>query len=112
MRSVLTADHDIPDRAPLSIRPSEKVHVGERDTQWPAFVFVTSSSGSGWVPARYIEVHGETGTVLTSYNTVELPAVEGETVEVLHDDVESGWSWCRNTDGQEGWIPNSVLRAV
>ncbi len=106
---VLTADHGIPERAPLVTQPGDIVQVGERDTEWPAFVFVTASRGAGWVPARYIDIDGSVGTVRVGYDTTELPAVMGESVDVVEDDAESGWSWCRNSDGREGWVPHRVL---
>ncbi|MFB7213558.1 SH3 domain-containing protein [Streptomyces sp. NPDC056255] len=42
----------------------------------------------------------------------QLPASEGDTVDVLKDDPESGWSWCRDSSGREGWVPHRVLRAA
>jgi hypothetical protein len=111
VRYVLTADHEIPERAPLVLEPGDIVQVGERDTEWPAFVFVTAPRGSGWVPARHIDIDGSVGVVRAAYDTTELPAASGERVEVVEDDPESGWSWCRNADGREGWIPHRVLAA-
>ena len=64
------------------------------------------------MPARHIAIDGSVGTVITAYDTTELPATSGETGEVLVDDSESGWSWCRNADGREGWIPHRVIAAV
>lgn len=109
MRYVLTADHEIPERATLVIEPGDEVQVGDRDTEWPAFVFVMAAQGTGWVPARHLDIDGSHGTVRVGYDTTELPATSGEIVDVLDDDPESGWSWCRNADGREGWIPHRVL---
>lgn len=109
MRAQLTADHEIPERAPLSVRPGERVTVGERDTEWPAFVFVTAANGCGWVPARHLDIDGTTAFVRTGYDTTELAARTGDVVQILADDVESGWSWCRDAAGREGWVPNRVL---
>ena len=109
MLSMLIADHEIPERPPLVVRPGDVVQVGDRDTEWPAFVFVAASHGTGWVPARHLDVDGPVGVVRAGYDTTELPAVTGETVDVVEDDPESGWSWCRNADGREGWIPHRVL---
>ncbi|GAA2101154.1 SH3 domain-containing protein [Brevibacterium salitolerans] len=85
------------------------MQVGDRDEEWPAFVFVIAANGSGWVPSRFIDIDGQTGVVREGYDTTELPARKGEYVEVLRDDAESRWSWCRNGDGREGWIPHKVL---
>lgn len=40
----------IPNRPPLHLAVGEQVQVGQHDTQWPEFVFVTTSHGTGWVP--------------------------------------------------------------
>ncbi|QIM15652.1 hypothetical protein G7067_03235 [Leucobacter insecticola] len=112
MRYIVTADHEIPTRAPLKIAPGEEVSIGDRDTEWPAFVFVTAPTGTGWVPARHINERGSTGTVLVAYDTTELPVSAGEMVEALSNDPESGWAWCRNQSGREGWVPHRVLRAM
>lgn len=101
--------HEIPDRAPLQIEPGAVVSVGERDTTWPAFVFVTAAGGSGWVPVRHLSADSGPATVLTPYDTAELPVEAGETVTVLSRDDESGWWWCRAQSGREGWVPLRIL---
>lgn len=83
--------------------------MGEWDTDWPAFVFVTTDHGSGWVPGRYLAISGSSASVVTGYDTTELSAETGTEVDVLVDDAESGWSWCRSGAGVEGWVPNRVL---
>jgi hypothetical protein len=37
-----TAPHEIPDRPPIQVVPGQEVQVGRRDTEWPAFVFITT----------------------------------------------------------------------
>ncbi len=106
---VATEAHEIPNRAPLQIEPGEVVSVGERDTTWPAFVFVTAAGGSGWVPARHLSAGSGPATVLTTYDTTELPVEAGDTVTVLRRDDESGWLWCRAESGREGWVPLRIL---
>ena len=51
---VATEAHAIPERPPLSLTSGDVVTVGRRDADWPAFVFVTTAQGSGWVPSRYL----------------------------------------------------------
>ena len=112
VQSVLISDHEIPERPPLRVDVGEVVEVGDRDTQWPAFVFVTTADGSGWVPARYIDIDGSVGVVRVPYDTTELFASKGERVDIVRDDPESEWSWCRNDEGREGWVPHRVLAAM
>jgi hypothetical protein len=93
----------------MRLEPGEQVVVGERDTTWPEFVFVTSDHGEGWVPARHLSAGHGPATVEESYDTTELPTVEGELLEVIRRDDQSGWWWCRSSDGREGWVPINTL---
>jgi hypothetical protein len=83
--------------------------VREHDDEWPAFVFVVTRQGSGWVPERHLERAGSTAVVKTTYDTTELPTREGEELEVLSEDLPGGWMWCRTRDGREGWVPARTL---
>ncbi|MFA3843305.1 SH3 domain-containing protein [Streptomyces aureus] len=79
---------------------------GERDTEWPAFVFFTTDSGAGWVPERYLDASRPTATVQHAYNTQELPVAAGDELVMVEDDPESGWSWCEDSPGCAGWVPH------
>lgn len=109
MRVVLLSDHVVPERAPLQVVAGELVEVGEQNADWSAFVFVATPRGSGWVPRRHIDITGSKGIVRVDYDTTELACSRGEHVDVLHNDADSGWSWCRNSKGCEGWVPNRLL---
>ena len=101
--------HRVPERAPIRVGVGQEVRVGERDTDWPEFVFVRTESGSGWVPARHLSVAGDRGVVHTAYDTTELPTEVGDVLDVLVEDEQSGWVWCRAASGDQGWVP---LRTV
>lgn len=108
-RAVAKTAHEIPDRAPLQIGVGDEVKVGERDSEWPEFLFVTAAHGSGWVPARHLSASKGVAQVVTPYDTTELPTEAGELLEVLAEDPESGWMWCRANSGREGWVPAKTL---
>jgi hypothetical protein len=108
---VAISAHEIPDRAPIQVQIGDQVDVGERDTEWPAFVFVTTHSGSGWVPERHLDRAGATAVVKQQYDTTELPTDEGEELEVLREDLTSGWLWCRANNDREGWVPERTVAA-
>jgi hypothetical protein len=107
--------HSIPDRAPIVVVLGDELTIGDRDDEWPAFVLVTTSTGSqGWVPqmqlTRIGEGHkGKKGakkyTARSRYDTTELPVGEGTELTVLEADLGSGWLWCRDPHGREGWVP-------
>ncbi|WP_221584873.1 SH3 domain-containing protein [Microbacterium sp. G2-8] len=109
MRIRVTADHQTPDRAPLRLAPGDAVRVGERDDEWPAFVFASAEKGEGWVPERILDGARPDAVVREAYDTQELAVRSGDIVRLLHDDAESGWSWCRDALGDEGWIPHRAL---
>lgn len=103
--------HVVPDRPPISVAAGDRVEVGERDTTWPAFAFVTTTGGSGWVPARYIEYDASTssGVMLEPYDTTELATMTGEVLTVVATDELSSWTRVRNTAGLEGWVPDNTI---
>jgi variant SH3 domain-containing protein len=47
--------------------------------------------------------------VRTAYDTTELPAEVGDTLDVVVEDLQSGWVWCRSRHGDEGWVPVRAL---
>lgn len=73
--------HEIPDRAPLQLTVGDEVQAGVHDSEWPELVFVTAA------------------------RTTELPTRVGEVLDVLAEDVISGWLWCRSSSGRQGWVP-------
>ncbi|MGH7722287.1 MAG: GNAT family N-acetyltransferase [Candidatus Dormibacteria bacterium] len=103
--------HQVPDRNPLHLSVGERVEVGDRDREWPEFVFVTAAHGSGWVPSRHLSNSAGTAIVETAYNTTELPTEAGEVLEVVVEDSLSGWLWCRSAGGREGWVPSRTVEA-
>jgi len=108
--------HVIPDRPPISVAAGERVKVGERDTTWPAFAFVNTTDGSGWVPARHIAYDGGqatgNGVMLEPYDTTELATEADEVLTVVAADELSGWSRVRNTAGLEGWVPDNTIEPL
>lgn len=101
--------HEIPERSPLQLAVGQRVRVGERDTEWPEFVFVTAAHGSGWVPARHLSTASGTALVTMAYDTTELSTRVGDVLEVVAEDLPSGWLWCRARAGREGWVPIKTL---
>lgn len=101
--------HSVPERAAIQLAVGDEVEVGERDSEWPAFVFVTTSTGAGWVPARYLSCLSGHAVMQAAYDTGELATEVGEILEVVVEDRPSGWIWCRSKDGREGWVPLKTL---
>jgi hypothetical protein len=107
-----TAPHEIPDRPPIQVVPGQQVQVGQRDTEWPAFVFITTGNGAGWVPERYLDTSSDPAEAITSYDTTELATTAGEELILIERDDPSGWARVRNAAGSEGWVPLRTIEPV
>jgi hypothetical protein len=94
------------------LEKGERVTVGDRDTTWPAFVFVVSPHGEGWVPARHLTADSGAAIVVEAYDTTELALGPDQEVLVLARDAASGWWWCRTDDGSVGWVPAKALITI
>lgn len=88
------------------------MQVGDRDTEWPEFVFVTAPHGMGWVPARHLSQPTGNAVVQTAYDTTELPTRVGEVLEVVTEGIVSGWLWCHSGNGREGWVPVRTVEEI
>jgi hypothetical protein len=107
-----TTGHTIPQRPPIQVHPGQRAEVGERDTEWPAFVFVTTDQGAGWVPERHLDTSSDPAVVVTGYDTTELATTAAEKLTLVERDEPSGWAWVRNAAGQEGWVPMRTVEPM
>jgi pimeloyl-ACP methyl ester carboxylesterase len=99
-------EHRPPDRPPLRVRPGQQVGIGELDDEWPAFRWCKAAAIGGWVPDRFLRASGDgVAVVERAYDTTELAGDPGDELTVLEADDESGWLWCRDAAGAEGWMP-------
>ena len=78
-----TAAHTIPQRPPIRVTPGQQVQAGQRDTDWPAFVFITTDDGAGWVPERHLDTSSDPAVVITAYDTTELATTGGEELTLI-----------------------------
>ena len=107
-----TTAHTIPERPPIRVRPGQPVRAGQRDAEWPSFVFITTDDGAGWVPERYLDTSSDPVVVITSYDTTELATAAGEQLTLIKQDDPSGWAWVRNAAGREGWVPLRTIEPM
>jgi hypothetical protein len=105
------AMHRAPDRPAIRVEPGDSVTLGERDNEWPQFVWTDLAIGlGGWVPAMLFDRDSGPATALQSYDTRELDADDGERL-ILHHELAAWW-WAENNHGTCGWIPARVLRIL
>lgn len=97
--------------APFSVHAGETFQISERVNLWndnPAWVWiwcVDFRGRGGWVPKNAFAVSpgGLVGTAFFAYTAEELTVRVGD--ELLAYQEESGWIWCKTSDGRSGWVP-------
>ncbi len=96
---------------PLVVSAGEQLMIGAKETSWSGWVWCTDRHGkSSWVPEKYIERGGNTGTAICHYDATELSVNVEE--ELIMGEEESGWIWCMNREGQWGWVPADCIEKL
>lgn len=109
MRARVTRDYRTQYPNPIGFAEGEVVQLGARDTEWPAFAWVTTADGNaGWAPGDWLEPLADgRARALRDYTARELDVGAGSAVTLLH--ALGGWWWCRRDDGHDGWVPDTHL---
>ena len=103
-RARVIVTHRAPDRPAIRVVAGDTVTLGDRDIDWPHFVWATLASGlGGWMPAAMFDAERGAARARDDYDTRELDAEAGE-VLVLHHEIADWW-WAENVLGTTGWIP-------
>lgn len=96
---------------PIRLEAGDRVRTVAREDDVEGWTWcVREPDGrEGWVPTSLL--HPVAGTadarVARAYTALELNARAGEKVTALRE--EAGWYWCRNSAGEEGWLPNGIF---
>ncbi|GCE21269.1 SRPBCC family protein [Dictyobacter kobayashii] len=96
-------------RAGESFEVSGKVDAWDGNSDW-IWIWCTDPRGkSGWVSKNMIDFHadGKTGSARSAYTARELTVSVGN--ELMGDQADSGWLWCTNRQGENGWVPLAHL---
>ena len=110
-RARAIASHRPPDRPAIQVQAGDRVTLGERDTEWPQFVWTALASGlGGWVPSALFDAEGGQASALQDYDTRELEVAAGDTL-TLHREL-AGWWWATNASGDGGWIPARAVEVI
>ena len=94
---------------PISVRRGETVALGKRDTDYPGWIWATSTVNgkSGWVPEHFLQIEGERASCLRDYSAKELSVSEGDIVTIREELL--GWALVEAEAGGVGWVPQSHL---
>lgn len=108
MRIITISPHTSDYPTPISFVPGDRLLLGKRDSEYPGWVWVTTSSGEeGWAPEVYIAPNSSNeGIALEPYTAKELNTVPGESL-ISHREL-SDWLWVENKHGECGWVPKKT----
>jgi hypothetical protein len=106
------ADYEEKDTQPLFLKPGDEVHVGRADHAWPGWVWASDAAGNdGYVPEEILRPLGDGRFCATAaFNPTVLTIRRGDPLESLSQ--IHGWHWCRNAQGNEGWVAGYLLRPL
>ncbi|MBK1826761.1 SH3 domain-containing protein [Haloferula rosea] len=109
---VTNADYEEKDINPLRLSAGGEVTVGPVDRAWPGWVWASDSAGrKGYVPEEILEPLGEGRfAVIEDFDPTVLTVRRGDQLESIRQ--IHGWHWCRNGEGNEGWVAEYLLTAV
>lgn len=107
-RARVTERHRAPERVAIQVQAGDRVTLGDRDIEWPQFVWTALASGlGGWVPSALFDAERCQASALQNYDTSELDAHRGEGL-TLHREL-AGWWWAENARGESRWLPARKL---
>ena len=110
-RARVIAEHRSPDRPAIRVAAGDSVTLGERDSDWPQFVWTTLAQGlGGWIPAALFDREAGEAVAQEDYDTRELSAEAGE-ILTLHRE-QAGWWWAESVHGEQGWIPSRCIEVI
>ena len=112
LAATVIADYRAQYPDPIRFDAGEIVQLGERDQEWPAFVWTRAADGrAGWAPADWLlPLDAQRAQTLRAYDARELDVDAGQSLR-LHDEL-GGWWWAQRDDGAQGWVPARHLQVI
>lgn len=97
---------------PLILKAGDKIQLFEKESpeKWRDWKWCKDLTGNeGWISETYFKrLTPNEATLIKDYTAQELAVASGDEIELIFTDC--GWSWCRKTSGDEGWLPTEILK--
>lgn len=98
--AIVTAAHRTQYPNPIRFKAGEQVIVGQRDEEYPGWIWTTLASGnSGWAPEELLSISGSRAIARADYEATELTTEVGERVRVIF--AMLGWAWVKSSVDRE-----------
>lgn len=110
-KGIVIRDHTASNPDPIKVVSGDIVKVGKRDKGWPGWIWCTTQDDkASWVPENILNIKNEKATVIQDYDATEMTVVVGEKLVLFQE--ESGWVWCKNQTGKQGWVPIENIKKI
>ena len=111
MKLRVKAPHKASFEYSVIFKKGDEIKVGKEDPEMPGWFWCQNKDGVwSWVPQEFFTRSDSEGTITHDYDTTELTVVVGEILEYLRE--VSLWTFCRTSDGREGWVPTKKLERI
>ena len=109
-RFTANADYQETDTDPLRLAPGDEVTAGPADRAWPGWIWAADAKGNdGYLPEEILDPLGDDRfRAKEAFDPTVLTIRRGDPLESLRQ--IHGWHWCRNEQGDEGWVAGYLLR--
>jgi hypothetical protein len=100
---------------PIKVKMGDLVLLGkeEAEEKWKGWIWAETLDQKGWIPMQNVSIalNKKQGIILEDYSAQELTVIRSSFVYKIHS--LNGWSWCKYAaSGEEGWLPNEILREI
>lgn len=95
---------------PIRLSAGDAVVLDGRRDNWDGHWWLWGQAPdgrAGWLPDSLLEGSGGTPRARHDYSAMELTCRAGDLLDGLG--ATHGWTWCRASDGREGWVPDRCL---
>ena len=111
MEVTVTKDYRSAYPEPPKAKAGDMLRPTPKDSEWPGWIWCTSEDGnSGWLPESYVDISDNNCTMRRDYDATELTISAGDRLTVMEE--ESGWLFCRDENGNRGWVPKENTRKL
>ena len=109
MKYEVIAEHRATFSYAIDLKRGDAITVTDRTED--GWVWCTTHDERGvWIPQTYLRQINHTATMLADYNSTELDVSIGDTLTGII--IESGWLFCFNTNGRNGWVPINNVKQI
>jgi hypothetical protein len=111
VKYVAVRNHNPEATSVLHVFNGDELNYERRKTIYPGWIWCTDRNGvQAWVPEAFVTIEGNRCYMMRDYISREMVIEVGDIVDVT--EIESGWAWVSNKEGENGWTPMECLERL